>query len=102
MAQEVKPRRNKPSTYTQPKQGLEHGKVPPNATDLEEAVLGALMLESDALNDVVEILKPESFYRIEHQKIFEAIIALFGENQPVDILTVTSWLKSRQTSPSYH
>jgi len=93
MSQEVKPRRNKPLTYTQPKQGLEHGKVPPNAIDLEEAVLGALMLESDALNDVVEILRPESFYRIEHQKIYEAIIALFGENQPVDILTVTSWLK---------
>jgi len=72
---------------------MEQGKVPPNAVELEEAVLGALMLESDALNDVVEILKPESFYRIEHQKIFEAITELFGKNQPVDILTVTSWLK---------
>lgn len=93
MAQETKSRRNKPSTYTQSTAGLEHGKVPPNATDLEEAVLGALMLESDALNDVVEILKPESFYKIEHKKIFEAITDLFSKSQPIDILTVTSWLK---------
>ncbi|MCF8276383.1 MAG: replicative DNA helicase [Flavobacteriales bacterium] len=93
MTQDTKTRRQKPSTYTQSKQGLEHGKVPPNATDLEEAVLGALMLESDALNDVVEILKPESFYRIEHQKIFEAITDLFSKSEPIDILTVSSWLK---------
>jgi replicative DNA helicase len=93
MAQETKSRRRNPATYTQPMVGLEHGKVPPNAADLEEAVLGALMLESNALNDVVEILKPESFYKMEHQKIFEAITELFGKNQPIDILTVTNWLK---------
>lgn len=93
MAQETRSRRTKPSTYTQSTQGLEHGKIPPNATELEEAVLGALMLESDALNDVVEILKPESFYKIEHQKIFEAITDLFSKSEPIDILTVTSWLK---------
>jgi replicative DNA helicase len=93
MPQEIKIRRNKPFNYTQPTHGLEQGKVPPHATDLEEAVLGALMLENDALNDVVEILKPESFYRIEHQKIFEAITQLFSKSEPIDILTVTSWLK---------
>jgi replicative DNA helicase len=93
MPQEIKRRRNKPFNDTQPTHGLEQGKVPPHATDLEEAVLGALMLENDALNDVVEILKPESFYRIEHQKIFEAITQLFSKSEPIDILTVTSWLK---------
>ena len=93
MSQDTRTRRKKPSTYTQPNTGLEHGKVPPSATDLEEAVLGALMLESEALNDVVEILKPESFYKIEHQKIFESITDLFSKSEPVDILTVTSWLK---------
>jgi len=72
---------------------MEHGKVPPNAVELEDAVLGALMLESEALTDVVEILKPESFYKIEHQKIFEAIMDLFSKSEPIDILTVTSWLK---------
>ncbi|MCB9187051.1 MAG: replicative DNA helicase [Flavobacteriales bacterium] len=95
MAQETRTRRRTPATYTQPTVGLEHGKVPPNATDLEEAVLGALMLESEALNDVVEILKPESFYKIEHQKIFEAITDLFSKSEPIDILTVTSWLKKQ-------
>lgn len=93
MAEQTKSRRKKPNTYTQPNISLEQGKVPPHATDLEEAVLGALMLESDALNDVVEVLKPESFYKIEHQKIFEAITDLFSKSQPIDILTVTSWLK---------
>ena len=49
------------------------GRVPPQARDLEEAVLGALMLEKDALSTVVDILKPESFYVEAHQKIFVAI-----------------------------
>ncbi len=93
MTQETKPRRKRPSTYTQPTPNLEHGRVPPNASELEETVLGALMLESDALNDVVEILQPESFYRLENQKIFEAIMQLFSKSEPIDILTVTNWLK---------
>ena len=47
----------------------EHGKLPPQAIDLEEAVLGALMLEKDALTDVIEKLKPSNFYKESHQKI---------------------------------
>ena len=47
------------------------GKLPPQAVDLEEAVLGALMLEKDALSAVIDILKPEVFYKESHQKIFE-------------------------------
>ncbi len=93
MPQDIKTRRKRPSNFTQPTPSMEHGRVPPNAVDLEDAVLGALMLESDALNDVVEVLKPESFYRIEHQKIFEAITELFSKSEPIDILTVTNWLK---------
>jgi replicative DNA helicase len=72
---------------------LEHGKLPPQAIELEEAVLGALMLEKNALNAVIDILKPESFYKEAHQKIFAAIINLFQKTQPVDILTVTNELK---------
>ena len=49
------------------------GKIPPQAIDLEEAVLGALMLEKDALSTVIDILKPEVFYQESHKKIFEAI-----------------------------
>jgi replicative DNA helicase len=72
---------------------LAHGKVPPQALDLEEAVLGAIMLEKDALTDVIDILAPHSFYKDAHQKIFSAIQRLFQNSEPVDILTVTQELK---------
>lgn len=71
------------------------GRLQPQALDLEEAVLGALMLEQDALNSVIDILKPEFFYKEQHQKIYESIIRLFGNSHPVDILTVTNELKSK-------
>src|SRR6202012_640403 len=69
------------------------GKLPPQAVDLEEAVLGALMLEKDALSSVIDILKPEVFYKDNHQKIFSAIRYLFEKTSPVDILTVTAQLR---------
>jgi len=73
---------------------LEHAKLPPQALDLEEAVLGALMLEKDALNAVIDKLNPESFYKESHQKIFSAIHNLFQNNAPVDSITVMNELKS--------
>ncbi|MCF8234628.1 MAG: replicative DNA helicase [Bacteroidales bacterium] len=72
----------------------EHGKVPPQAVDLEEAVLGAIMLEKDALTTVIDILKPDVFYKDAHQIIFSAITRLFSKSEPVDILTVTDELKN--------
>ena len=69
------------------------GKLPPQAVDLEEAVLGALMLEKNALSEVIDILKPDSFYKESHQKIFEAIFSLFQKTSPIDILTVTAELR---------
>ena len=72
---------------------FEHGKIPPQALDLEEAVLGAMMLENDRLAEVIEVLKPEVFYKESHQIIFSAIQRLFGQNEPVDILTVTEELR---------
>ncbi len=74
---------------------LEAGKLPPQAPELEQAVLGALMLERSAVNEVIDILRPESFYVEAHQKIFDAIQGLFREDQPIDILTVTQELKKR-------
>jgi replicative DNA helicase len=71
----------------------EQGRVPPQAVDLEEAVLGAMMLENDRLAEAIEILKPEVFYKEAHQVIFSAIYRLFGNNEPVDILTVTEELR---------
>ena len=74
---------------------LEAGKLPPQAPDLEQAVLGALMLERNAVNDAIDILQPESFYVDAHQRIFRAIKELFGADQPIDILTVTHELKKQ-------
>lgn len=73
------------------------GKVPPQALELEEAVLGALMLEKDALSAIADILKPEVFYKDAHRVIYEAIIFLFNDSQPVDLLTVTSQLRKDGT-----
>lgn len=72
---------------------IEHGKIPPQVVDLEEAVLGAMMLEKDPLTEVIEILKPEVFYKESHQIIFTTIQRLFAGTEPVDILTVTEALR---------
>jgi replicative DNA helicase len=72
-----------------------YGKVPPQAKDLEEAVLGAIMLEKDAFDSVAEILKPECFYVEAHQRIFKAMQGLANKSQPIDILTVAEELRSR-------
>ena len=72
----------------------EHGKVQPQAIDLEEAVLGAMMLEKDAVSAVIDILAPSVFYKDSHKKIMGAIASLFAKSEPVDILTVTNELKS--------
>jgi replicative DNA helicase len=72
---------------------IDLGKIPPQAPDLEEAVLGAIMLEKDAVISVLDILKPESFYKESHQKIFKAIVDLSTRQEPIDLLTVTEELK---------
>lgn len=69
------------------------GKVPPQAPDLEQAVLGALMIDRDALSSVVDILKAESFYNESHQIIYKAITELFRSTRPIDMLTVTEELR---------
>lgn len=74
---------------------FEIGKMPPQAIDLEEAVLGALMLDKDALMDIMDILTPESFYKEAHNWIFSSIVGLFKIGTPVDILTVTKSLQAQ-------
>lgn len=65
-----------------------NGKVPPQAVELEETVLGALMLDENALSNTIEILRSEFFYKIEHQLIFKAIHSLFEKSKQIDIMTV--------------
>ena len=76
---------------------IELGKLPPQALDLEESVLGALMLEKEALTNIIDILKPENFYKDAHKEIYQAIIDLFNNSQPIDLLTVTNQLKKNGT-----
>lgn len=73
------------------------GRKPPRDKDLEEAVLGALMLERDAYTAVCDILKPESFYEPSNQKIYAAIQTLGASQQPIDMLTVTEQLRQNGT-----
>ena len=73
-----------------------YGKVPPQAKDLEEAVLGAVMLEKGAFDTVVEILKPECFYVDSHQRVFKAMQSLANKSQPIDILTVVEELRFKE------
>ncbi len=69
------------------------GRVLPQAVPLEEVVLGAIMLDKDALSVVLDILRAESFYRDEHQQIFRAMLRLFERSNPVDALTVMEELR---------
>ena len=72
------------------------GKVPPQANDMEEAVLGAVMVDTESIHSVTDILKPESFYREAHQKIFHAIITLAKKNFPTDLVSVTEEIRANQ------
>ena len=73
--------------------GLEKGKVPPQALDLEIAVLGAMMIDKKGIDDVIDILHPEAFYDKRHQEVYAAIYALFQNSEPTDLLTVSSQLR---------
>src|SRR5260370_38219107 len=72
-----------------------YGKVPPQAKELEEAVLGAIMLEKGAFDVVIEILKPECFYVDAHQRLFRSMQGLAQKSMPIDLLTVLEELRFR-------
>ncbi len=72
---------------------LEKGKIPPQAIDLEEVVLGAMMIDKKGVDEVIDILSPDAFYKDANKYIFEAIFKLFENSEPIDLLTVSSQLK---------
>jgi len=72
---------------------LTEGKIPPQSIDVEEVILGALMLEKEALIKIADILTPQTFYKEAHQHIYQAIINLSNREEPIDILTVNQELK---------
>jgi replicative DNA helicase len=71
------------------------GRVPPQATDVEMSVLGAMLIEREAIPKAIEILPPEAFYSSKHQNIYMAVLSLFERGNPVDLVTLTDELKRR-------
>lgn len=72
---------------------LEKGKIPPQALDLEEAVLGAMMIDKKGIDDVIDILHAKAFYKEAHKEIYAAVYALFQNSEPTDLLTVSNQLR---------
>jgi replicative DNA helicase len=70
-------------------------KVPPQNLEAECSVLGGILLDNDAINQVLELLRPEDFYRESHRKIFRATIELSDRSEPVDLITLSDYLKGR-------
>ena len=68
-------------------------KIPPNNTEAEQAVLGAILLEADAVGMVLPYIRTESFYTFAHQKIFQAVIDLYNKGQRIDILVISDYLR---------
>ena len=68
-------------------------RLPPQSIEAEQAVLGALMVSGDGLSRVVDLLQPEYFYRKAHQVIYAAMVDLYDGNEPIDIVTITQFLK---------
>jgi replicative DNA helicase len=93
--EKIKPRTNYPSRSSQVIP-LEKGKLPPQAIDLEEVVLGAMMIDKKGVDEVIDILSPDAFYKEAHQHIFESIYTLFEKSEPVDLLTVSAKLKQEK------
>ncbi|PTX59788.1 primary replicative DNA helicase [Kordia periserrulae] len=72
---------------------LERGKLPPQAVDLEEVVLGAMMIDKKGVDEVIDILSPEAFYKEANKLVYEAIFQLFENSEPIDLLTVSAQLR---------
>ena len=73
---------------------MELGKIPPNDVEAEQAVIGGMLTDKEAVSAAIEVLKPEDFYREDNRIIFEAILSLYGRSEPIDIITLKSELSS--------
>ncbi|MFA5577243.1 MAG: replicative DNA helicase, partial [Tissierellaceae bacterium] len=73
------------------------GRIPPHSLEAEQSVLGSMILNKEAINSALEIIRPDDFYKEANREIFEAIIVLFNKNEPVDLITLSEELKRRGT-----
>ena len=71
------------------------GPVPPQAIDAEQAVLAALLLDPESVGRAIELIEPRVFYRVAHQRIYAAIVALYNRNEKADVVTLTEELRKR-------
>lgn len=90
----MKPARRYPGKRTAPAPTPISGRVPPQATDAEESVLGSILLDNQSINICLERIRPEDFYKAAHQTIFEAMSLLADKREPIDILTLGQQLRS--------
>lgn len=74
---------------------MDIGKIPPNDVEAEQAVLGSMLLDRDAVSSALEVLKPDDFYREENKLIFDAILNLYNRSEPIDLITVKDELISQ-------
>lgn len=72
-------------------------RIPPNSVEAEQSVLGAMLLDKEAISAATEMISGEDFYREAHKEIFEAIVDIYNKNEPVDLITLTEKLKTRNT-----
>jgi len=72
-------------------------RIPPNSTEAEQSVLGAMLLDKEAISTATELISGEDFYREAHKEIFEAIVDIYNRGEPVDLITLTEKLKTRNT-----
>jgi replicative DNA helicase len=82
-------------TYNETSRVIPADVKPPSAPEIEAAVLGAMLIEKEAVPKAIEMLTKESFYLRQHQMIFEAMISLFEANEPIDTVTLYEELKKR-------
>lgn len=71
---------------------MELSKIPPHDIQAEQAVLGSMLLDKDAVVSAIEVLKEDSFYREDNKAIFAAILSLYSKNEPIDLITVKAEL----------
>lgn len=97
MTQERKRNYRKRETDNVAAASTEMGNIPPQATDIEEAVLGAMMVNTESVDQVVDLLTPLSFYDLRNRSIFDAMMDLFNERTPIDMLTVVDKMRQKGT-----
>lgn len=71
------------------------GRIPPHSLEAEQSILGAMIIDKEAINTAIEKVRPDDFYRQANKEIFQAILQLFNKNEPVDLITLSEELKRR-------